>query len=61
MTADRSAKSALLVGQLAREKAFRRWSNISDAKRILIALGLLAGLGFLLSAGFSSLDLMALR
>lgn len=58
MPAERSVKS---VGQLAREKAFRRWSDISDAKRILIAVALLAGLGLLLSAGFSTLDLMALR
>jgi hypothetical protein len=45
MTTECSAKPALSLRQLAREKAFRRWSNLSIGKEVLIAVALFAGLG----------------
>lgn len=61
MTTQCSAAPAVLSRQLASEKAFRRWSNLSLGREMLTAVGLLAVLGLLLSLGFSALDLMAVR
>ena len=61
MTTECSAKPALSLRQLAREKAFRRWSNLSLGKEVLIAVAFLAGIGLVLSIGSSALDLMALQ
>jgi len=49
------------LAQLARERAFRRWSNLSLGKEVLIAMALLAGIGLVLSIGSSALELMALQ
>ena len=61
MTTECSAKPAMLLRQLARERAFRHWSNLSLGKEVLIAVALLAGIGLVLSIGSSALDLMALQ
>ena len=61
MTTECSAKPAVSLLQLAREKASRRRSNLSLAKDMLMAVALLAGVGLLLSIGSSALDLMALQ
>lgn len=61
MTAQCSVKSALSLQQLAREKAFRRWSNLSIGREMVIAVGFLAFVGLALSVGSSALDLVALR
>jgi hypothetical protein len=45
--------------QLTRERAFRRWWNLSLGKEVLIAVALPAGIGLVLSIGSSALDLMA--
>jgi hypothetical protein len=61
MTTERSEKSAARLRQLTSNMAFRRWSNLSLAKDVLIAVALLVGLGAVLSVGSSGLDLVALR
>lgn len=61
MTTECSAQPALSLRQLAYEKDFRRWSNLSLGKDVLIALALLVGIGLVLSIGSSALDLMALK
>lgn len=61
MTTQYSVTPAVLLQQLAREKAFRRWSNLSLGREMLIALGLLAVVGLILSIGSSALDLIALK
>jgi hypothetical protein len=53
--------SAVSLQQLAREKAFRRWSNLSLGREMMIAVGFLALVGLALSVGSSALDLLALR
>jgi hypothetical protein len=52
---------AMSLRLLARKKALRRWSNLSLAKEVLIAVALLAGIGLVLSIGSSALDLVALQ
>jgi hypothetical protein len=59
MTTECTAKPAMSLRQLTREKAFRRWSNLSLGKEVLIAVALLAGIGLVLSIGSSALNLMA--
>jgi hypothetical protein len=57
-------ESAARSRQLAFEKAsrrYRRWSNLSLIKDVLVAVALLAGIGAVLSLGSSGLDLAALR
>jgi hypothetical protein len=61
MTTECSARPALSLQQLAREKAFRRWSNLSLGREALIAVALLAAIGLVLSLGSSALDLIALK
>ena len=61
MTTECSAKPAMSLRQLARERAFRHWSNLSLGKEVLIAVALLAGIGLVLSIGSSALDLVALQ
>lgn len=61
MTTECTAKPAMSLRQLTREKAFRRWSNLSLGKEVLIAVALLAGIGLVLSIGSSALNLMALQ
>lgn len=61
MTAQCSVMSAVSLQQLAREKAFRRWSNLSLGREMMIAVGFLALVGLALSVGSSALDLLALR
>jgi len=61
MTTECSAKPAVSLRQFAREKALRRWWNLSLGREVLIAVALLAGIGLALSVGSSALDLMALR
>jgi hypothetical protein len=61
MTTQGSAAAALVLQQLAHERAFRRWSNLSLAWEMLAAVGLLAVLGVLLSIGFAALEPMAVR
>jgi hypothetical protein len=61
MTTQCSVRPAVSLQQLAREKAFRRWSNLSLGREMLIAVGLLAVVGLVLSIGSSALDLIALR
>lgn len=61
MTTECAAKPAMSLRQLTREKAFRRWSNLSLGKEVLIAVALLAGIGLVLSIGSSALNLMALQ
>ena len=60
MTTECSALPALSLGQLARDKASRRLSNLALGKDMLIALAVLAGIGLVLSLGSSALDLLAL-
>jgi hypothetical protein len=62
MTAERFEESAARSRQLASEKAsrrYRRWSNLSLIKHVLIAVALLAGIAAVMSIGSSTLDLMA--
>lgn len=61
MTTECSTKPALSLRQLAYEKAFRRRSNLTLGKEMLVALALLAAIGLVLSVGSSALDLMALK
>ena len=61
MTTECSAMPAMSLRLLARKKALRRWSNLSLAKEVLIAVALLAGIGLVLSIGSSALDLVALQ
>ena len=61
MTTECSAKPAMSLRQLSREKAYRRWSNLSLGKEVLIAVVLLAAIGLALSVGSSALDLLALQ
>jgi hypothetical protein len=61
MTTECFTKEAMSLRQLARDRAFRRWSNLSLGKEVLIAVALLAGIGLVLSIGSSALDLMALQ
>ena len=51
--------SALPLGQLARDKASRRLSNLALGKDMLIALAFLAGVGLMLIIGSAALELMA--
>jgi hypothetical protein len=52
-------KQATSLQQLAREKVFRRSSNLSLGKEMLMAVALLAAVGLVLSIGSSALDLIA--
>jgi hypothetical protein len=64
MTAERFEESVARSRQLASEKAsrrYRRWSNVSLIKHVLIAVALLASIGAVMSIGSSELDLIALR
>ena len=61
MTTECATKPAQSLRQLALEKAFRRRSNLTLGKEMLVALALLAAIGLVLSVGSSALDLMALR
>jgi hypothetical protein len=64
MTAERFEESVARSRQLASEKAsrrYRRWSNVSLIKHVLIAVALLAGIGAVLSFGASGLELIAFR
>ena len=64
MAAARFEESIARSRQLASEKAsrrYRRWSNVSLIKHVLIAVALLAGIGAVMSIGSSELDLVALR
>jgi hypothetical protein len=64
ITAERLEESAARSRQIASEKAswrYRRWSNLSLIKDVLVAVALLAGIGAVLSLGSSGLDLAALR
>jgi hypothetical protein len=64
MTAARFEASAARSRQLASEKAsrhYRRWSNLSLIKDVLIAVAVLAGIGAVLSIGSSGLELVVLR
>ena len=61
MTTQCSVMSAVPLQQLAREKAFRRWSNLSLGREMMIAVGFLALVGLALSVGSSGLNLIALR
>jgi hypothetical protein len=61
MTTECAATPAQLLRQLARDNAFRRWSNLALGKEVLIAVALLTVIGLVLSAGFSALDLIALQ
>lgn len=61
MTSECAPKPAISLRQLADERVFRRWSNLSLAKEVLIAVALLAGIGLVLSIGSSALNLMALQ
>jgi hypothetical protein len=61
MTTQRSADPALLMQQLAHERAFRRWSNLSLGWEMLTAVGLLAVVGVLLSIGLAAVEPMVAR
>ena len=61
MATECAARLAPSLQQLARERALRRWSNLSLGKEVLIAVALLAVIGLVLSIGSSALDLIALR
>lgn len=59
MTTECSANPTMSLGQIAHARAFRRWSNLSLGKDVLVAVALLAGIGLVMSIGSSALDLMA--
>jgi hypothetical protein len=61
MTSKCAARPALSPLQLAGERDFRRWSNLSLAKEALIAVALLAGIGLVLSIGSSALNLVGFQ
>ena len=58
MTTESSAKPTMSLRQLAQARAFRRWSNLSLGKEVLVAMVVLAGIGLVMSFGSSALDLM---
>jgi hypothetical protein len=51
MRIERFKESAARLQQLASEKAYRRWSNLSLIKDMLIAVSLLGAIGAVLSLG----------
>jgi hypothetical protein len=51
MTTERFEEPAARLQQIASQKAYRRWSNLSLIKDVLIAVALLGGIGAALSLG----------